>query len=122
MNWKRLESLRSTSGTGVAVITVELKEAIREVDPVWAKVRSKVDDALPDLPPEATEPEFEDSSTKASALIVGLTWTLDSEPNYTILGRLAEGLEEQLRAIPGTEAVRAVWGTRRRNSGGYFRR
>jgi len=102
---EEIESLRSTSGTGVAVITVELKEAIREVDPVWAKVRSKVDDALPDLPPEATEPEFEDSSTKASALIVGLTWTLDSEPNYTILGRLAEGLEEQLRAIPGTEAV-----------------
>jgi multidrug efflux pump subunit AcrB len=57
------------------------------------------------LPPDATEPEYQDSSTKASALIVGLTWMLDSEPNYTILGRLAETLEDQLRAIPSTDKV-----------------
>ena len=100
-----VESIESTSSTGVSVISVELKEAIHNVDPVWAKVRSKVDDAVPDLPLDATEPEYEDSSTEASALIVGLTWTLDSEPNYTILGRLAEGLEDRIRAIPGTDKV-----------------
>jgi multidrug efflux pump subunit AcrB len=100
-----IESVQSTSSTGVSVISVELKEAIREVDPVWANVRSKVDDAIPELPPEATDPEYQDSSTRASALIVGLTWPLDSAPNYTILGRLAETLEEQLRAIPGTDKV-----------------
>jgi multidrug efflux pump subunit AcrB len=102
---EEIDSITSTSGTGVSVIAVELKEAIRDVDPVWAKVRSKVDDAVPDLPADATEPEYEEGSTKASALIVGLTWTLDGEPNYTILGRLAEGLEDQIRAIPGTEKV-----------------
>lgn len=102
---EEIESLRSTSSTGVSVITVELKEAIQDVDPVWAKVRSKVGDAVPDLPPEATEPEFADSSTKASALIVGLTWTLETPPNYTILGRLAASLEDQIRAIPGTDKV-----------------
>jgi len=102
---EEINSISSTSSTGVSVIAVELKETIREVDPVWAKVRSKVDDAVPDLPADATEPEYEEGSTKASALIVGLTWTLDSEPNYTILGRLAAGLEDQIRAIPGTEKV-----------------
>jgi multidrug efflux pump subunit AcrB len=102
---EEVESLRSTSGSGISVITVELKETIPDVDPVWAKVRSKVDDAVPDLPPEATVPEYADSSTKASALIVGLTWTLDDAPNYAILGRLAATLEDRLRAIPGTETV-----------------
>jgi multidrug efflux pump subunit AcrB len=103
---EEIDSITSTSGTGVSVIAVELKEAIRDVDPVWAKVRSKVDDAVPDLPADATEPEYEEGSTKASALIVGLTWTLGGRaPNYTILGRLAEGLEDQIRAIPGTEKV-----------------
>ncbi|MEO1068647.1 MAG: efflux RND transporter permease subunit, partial [Cyanobacteria bacterium J06638_6] len=41
---EEIEALESTSGTGISVITVELKEAIADVDPVWAKVRSKVDD------------------------------------------------------------------------------
>ncbi|WOD39561.1 efflux RND transporter permease subunit [Nodosilinea sp. E11] len=102
---EEIESLRSTSGSGISVITIELKDTIAEVDSVWAKVRSKVDDAVPELPAEATVPEYADSSTKASALIVGLTWTRDDAPNYAILGRMAAVLEDRLRAIPGTETV-----------------
>ncbi|MEA5452022.1 efflux RND transporter permease subunit [Leptolyngbya sp. CCNP1308] len=102
---EEIESLRSTSGSGISVITVELKDTIPDVDPVWAKVRSKVDDAVPELPAAASVPEYADSSTKASALIVGLTWTRDDAPNYAIMGRLAAALEDRLRAIPGTETV-----------------
>ncbi|MBD0337093.1 MAG: efflux RND transporter permease subunit, partial [Cyanobacteria bacterium Co-bin13] len=102
---QEIESVRSTSSNGISVITVELKENVRDVDPVWAKVRSKMDDAVPELPPEASAPEYEDSTTKASALIVGLTWNLESPPNYTILQRVAQGLEDTIRAIPGTDKV-----------------
>ncbi|MBE9110084.1 efflux RND transporter permease subunit [Nodosilinea sp. LEGE 07298] len=102
---EEIESLRSTSGSGISVITVELKDTIPDVDPVWAKVRSKVDDAVPDLPAAASVPEYADSSTKASALIVGLTWQRNDAPNYAIMGRLAAALEDRLRAIPGTETV-----------------
>ncbi|HIK46666.1 MAG TPA: efflux RND transporter permease subunit, partial [Leptolyngbyaceae cyanobacterium M65_K2018_010] len=102
---EEVESLQSTSSTGISVISVELKETITDVDSVWAKVRSKVDDAVPDLPADASVPEYADSSTKASSLIVGLTWMLDTEPNYAILGRLSASLEDRLRAIPGTDKV-----------------
>ncbi|WP_017301184.1 efflux RND transporter permease subunit [Nodosilinea nodulosa] len=102
---EEIKSLQSTSSSGISVVMVELKEAIADVDPVWAKVRSKVDDAVPDLPAAASVPEYADSSTKASALIVGLTWLRDDAPNYAILGRLAEALEDRLRAIPGTDTV-----------------
>ncbi len=68
-------------------------------------MRSKVDDAVPELPAAASVPEYADSSTKASALIVGLTWTREDEPHYAIMGRLAATLEDRLRAIPGTETV-----------------
>ena len=102
---EEIESLRSTSSSGISVITIELKETIPDVDPVWAKVRSKVDDAVADLPAAASVPEYADSSTKASALIVGLTWMRDDAPNYAIMGRLAAALEDRLRAIPGTETV-----------------
>ncbi|MBE7381917.1 MAG: efflux RND transporter permease subunit [Leptolyngbya sp. SIO1E4] len=102
---EEIDSLESTSGTGISIIWVELKESIRDVDPVWSKVRSKIDDAVPVLPPEASDPEYRESLPTASALIVGLTWELPGEPNYLILGRLAEGLEDTLRSLPGTDKV-----------------
>ena len=102
---EEIEALDSTSATGVSVISVELKEAIRDVEPVWSKVRGKIDDAAADLPAEASDPEYEDSSATASALIVGLTWELPDAPNYTILGRRIQSLEEALRSLPGTDKI-----------------
>lgn len=102
---EEVESIRSASSTGVSVLTIELKEAIRNVEPVWAKVRSQVDDVVPDLPPDASKPEYRDSTTSANALIVGLTWELDAPVNYAILRRVAAGLEDQLRAIPGSDKL-----------------
>ena len=64
-----------------------------------------IDDAIPDLPAEASDPEYREDAPSASALIVGLTWELPGEPNYAILGRLAEGLEDRLRSLPGTNKV-----------------
>ncbi len=102
---EEIEAIDSTSATGVSVISVELKEAIRDVEPVWSKVRGKIDDAVADLPAEASDPEYEDSAATASALIVGLTWELPDAPNYTILGRRIQTLEDQLRSLPGTDKV-----------------
>ncbi|NCJ07417.1 AcrB/AcrD/AcrF family protein [Synechococcales cyanobacterium C] len=102
---EEIDALTSSSGTGISIISVALKESIRNVDPVWARVRSKIDDAVPELPPEASDPEYRDSNVSASALIVGLTWELPGEPNYVILGRLAQSLQERLRSLPGTGKV-----------------
>jgi len=102
---EEVKSLQSTSSAGISVIVVELKDTVRNVDPVWAKVRSKVDDAVPDLPAAASDPAYEDSAPEANALLVGLGWTAEGAPNYAILGRLVAGLEDGLRAIPGTDRV-----------------
>jgi len=102
---EEVDYLESTSGSGISVISIALKESIQNVDPVWARVRSQIDDAVPELPLEASDPEYRDSNVSASALIVGLTWELPGEPNYTIMGRLAEGLTDRLRSLPGTDNV-----------------
>ncbi|MEO1094987.1 MAG: efflux RND transporter permease subunit [Cyanobacteria bacterium J06638_28] len=102
---EEVNALESTSGTGISVIAIEIKESIRDVAPVWSRVRSKIDDAVPALPPEASDPEYRDNPPSANALIVGLTWELPGDPNYLILGRLAEGLEDTLRSLPGTDKV-----------------
>ena len=102
---EEVEHLDSTSSAGTSVIAVTLKDSIRQVDPVWGKVRNRIDDARPRLPREASEPEFRDGDIGASALIAGLTWELPGPANMAILTRLANDLESRLRAIPGTDRV-----------------
>ncbi|MEM8612517.1 MAG: efflux RND transporter permease subunit [Cyanobacteria bacterium P01_H01_bin.105] len=102
---EEVEEIRSSSSPGISVVTVELKETIPDVEPVWAKVRSQIDDVIPELPSEASRPEYEDQEVKASALIVGLTWELNTPVNYSILHRVADDLEAKLRNLPGTDGV-----------------
>ncbi|MEO0348728.1 MAG: efflux RND transporter permease subunit [Cyanobacteria bacterium P01_A01_bin.15] len=102
---EEVNEIRSSSSPGVSVVTVELKDTVSNVEPVWARVRSQIDDVIPELPAEAGRPEYEDQEVRASALILGLTWDLDSPANYSILRRVAEGLEAELRNLPGTDSV-----------------
>ncbi|MEO0455255.1 MAG: efflux RND transporter permease subunit [Cyanobacteria bacterium P01_A01_bin.114] len=102
---EEIDTLSSTSSPGVSVVTVELKDTVANVAPVWSKVRSQLEDATPELPAGASEPEYEDQEVKANALIVGLTWQLEVTPNYAIMRRVAEGLEDQLKNLSGTDSV-----------------
>ena len=102
---KEIKELWSSSRAGVSTITIELRGDIYEVDSIWSRVRGKLEDAAPGLPTAATVPEFEQLDVKAYALIVALQWTQDTSPNYAILRRLTENLEDRLRAIRGTDEV-----------------
>ena len=102
---EEIETLQSTSRKGTSNIVIELFDEVKDVERVWARIRDKVADASPQLPPGATEPEFENLEAKAYALIVALTWEQDNKPNYAILRRRAESLSDRLRALGGTEKV-----------------
>lgn len=102
---EEIDSLESRSQLGISVVTVNLKESVRNVDRVWEQVRSEVDDVIPKLPSGARSPKYEDQKVKANTLIVGLTWETNTAANYAILRRLAEKLEDKLRYLPGTEKV-----------------
>ncbi|NQV10936.1 MAG: efflux RND transporter permease subunit [Cyanobacteria bacterium] len=102
---EEVDHITSTSSSGTSIVSIELKDTLKDVDPVWSKVRGKIDDATPLLPSEASAPEFRDAAISASALIVGLTWERPDPANQVILARQAELLEERLRALPGTDTV-----------------
>ncbi len=102
---EEIDILTSTSRLGISVIQVELKETVANVDAAWSRVRDKASDAIPTLPPAASEPEVEIATISANALIAGVVWDLPGDPNYGLLSRLAESLQEDLRRIPGTKAV-----------------
>lgn len=100
-----VETITSSSRTGISTVIVDLKDSIEEVDPVWAQVRSRLSDLQARLPAEASEPEYRELEAKASSLIVALTWDFDTPTSYAILRRRAEELASQLRSLQGTEAV-----------------
>lgn len=101
---EEIKELRSFSRTGISTITVELRDDVYEVGPVWSRVRDKLADAQVSLP-VGVQSEFDEQNMKAYAYIVSLNWNLNEQPNYAILRRLARDLENVLRAVPGTEDV-----------------
>ncbi len=100
-----IKEIRSNSRAGVSTIAIELRDDVYEVDSVWSRIRDKLDDATPQLPAGALDPEFDQLDVRAYALIVALKWESEGEPSYAVLRRLAEDLEDQLKALGGTEEV-----------------
>jgi multidrug efflux pump len=100
-----LLKVESTSRAGMSTITVELEEEVRNVDEVWGRVRHELRDVQDELPSAATTPALVDLEMRGHAMIVGLTWDQASQPSYAILVRIADDLEDVLRAIPGTASV-----------------
>ena len=100
-----IKEMRSASRAGISTITLELRDDVYEVDSVWSRIRDKIDDAIPSLPSEAMKPDFDEQEVKAYAAIYALTWDKPGPANYAILRRLAERLEDELRAVGGTEKV-----------------
>lgn len=100
-----IKEMRSSSRAGVSTITIELRDDIYEADLIWSRIRDKLSDAAPDLPAGALDPEFDQLDVRAYALIVALKWDQGDSPEYAIMRRLAEDLEDRLKAIPGTEEV-----------------
>ncbi len=72
---------------------------------MWSRLRDRLADVTPFLPDGAQEPELDESATEIDAytLITALTWEREAPVPYAIFRRLAESLEDDFRALPGTK-------------------
>jgi len=100
-----IKELRSLSRPGISSITIELLDAVTRSDAVWSKVRGKIEDSLPLLPPQASRPQFDDLEVRAFARIVSVVWQGTGPPDYSVLRRSAKNLQDQMQSLAGTEAV-----------------
>lgn len=100
-----IDLISSVSRLGLSFITVELKDEIKDIDLYWSQIRDKLNDVSVKLPAGSSEPEFEEGKLKGYSMILALTWEQNDPVNYAILRRQAELLENELRALPGTEEV-----------------
>ena len=100
-----VKTISSDSRVGFSTVQVELVDTVKDAQPIWSKVRDKLDDASAEFPTGVGEAELEEATIKAYTMIPALTWTQDSDPNYAILRRYAEELAVVMRSVDGTEEV-----------------
>ncbi len=98
--------IESQSKAGLSVISIELNESLTDTETVWSKVRDKIADATPFLPPDAYAPEFSNDNADAFTYITAFRWQEDSPPDLLLMGRYATELAKQWRNLAGTEVVK----------------
>ncbi|MEM9217062.1 MAG: efflux RND transporter permease subunit [Cyanobacteria bacterium P01_F01_bin.150] len=99
-----INTIESSSRVGSSTMLLRLKDRVSNHDEVWSRVRDRLTDVTPKLPPESSSPEYIEA-TAANTLIVALTWNLASPVNHAILHRWSEELADALRDLTGTEKV-----------------
>ncbi|MBF2014151.1 MAG: efflux RND transporter permease subunit [Rivularia sp. T60_A2020_040] len=102
---EEITTVSSDSRVGLSTISVELKDAVTDAEPIWTRVRDRLADATVQFPPGVLSPDLERAETRAYPVIASLVWQGESEPNYAILRRFAEELDVQIRGVDGTEKV-----------------
>ena len=101
-NLHEVEEIRSVSSIGSSVVNVDVgyehSRSRAELDAVWTKLRDRVDDARPRLPPGASAPVVNDDFSD----VYGLLYLVTGE-GYTPreLHEYAKTLRTELLAVPG---------------------
>jgi multidrug efflux pump subunit AcrB len=101
-----VDVISSASSTGISIVSVELGVTVPDdrIEEVWAEIRDDLAELSSTLPADALEPEFETGGGSAYAAIIAIS-TKQSETSPTIAARYARDLAQELRNIPGTDAV-----------------
>ncbi|MHC4958942.1 MAG: efflux RND transporter permease subunit [Planctomycetota bacterium] len=96
--------IKSSSRSGISIVSVELNDEVMDTDDVWSRIRDKLDDAEVNFPSGALEPEFEAFTIDAYTLIAAVVWDDGDTPvSHAVLRRVAERLQDALRGVPGTK-------------------
>lgn len=103
---KGVKEVRSYSLSGFSSISVELREEIKDVEPIWSRVRDEISEASKTLPEASLKPQFTKAEMRAFAVMVSLDWNdPNGQPDLAILRRLGEDLEAVIRSVNGTDVV-----------------
>ncbi len=102
---EEIRIIRSASRDEFSTITMELEDHVSDVDTVWSRVRDKLNDVEPLLPPGAAQPQFIDLKFTAYAALFSLCWNDPAVSNSAVLQRYAELLEQRMRNLSGTDDV-----------------
>ena len=67
-----VKTINSENRTGFSLVTISLKEDVNELQPVWDRIRRKINDTKGDLPDGIIGPTFNDELGDVFAILLGL--------------------------------------------------
>ncbi len=88
--------------TGVSIIMVQLKAEHRELQPIWDKLRRKVDKVRPDLPDGVIGPTVNDEFGDVFGIVAALT---GDGYSYAELKLIADEIRDELLLLPDVAKV-----------------
>ncbi|MEM7508113.1 MAG: efflux RND transporter permease subunit [Pseudomonadota bacterium] len=102
-----IDTISSTSRTGVSSVKIELSQFITktQIEQAWAEIRDALSDAAREFPASVPEPEFDNDRVGAFTAIASITAIAGRDVPPGIMGRLAEDLQQRLRQVPTTKLV-----------------
>lgn len=96
-NIRDLDTMTSTSAESVSLITLEFDPAV-DIEEALQRIRTEVDKAKPNLPPDAEDPEvMEINASDWPILVANIAGDMDP----VRLKNLAEDLQDDIENIPG---------------------
>lgn len=104
-----VKRIYSFSREGSSVVRIEFL-ADTDLDTALQKVRDKVDQARPDLPEDASEPNVQEVNLSELPIMFV---TLTGDVGMSVLTEFAEELEDVLEALPGVLDTRVIGGVKR---------
>lgn len=102
-----IKHVETTSRPGVSVVAIELQDRIENNQPVFARIRDKIEEAERLLPPGALKPFFDDERGATTfTVLVALSAEEGVQLSLPVISRLGRELSDRLRDIAGTDLVR----------------
>lgn len=97
-----LDFVKSTSRTGVSIITVSIQESYTNMRPVWDNLRRKIENAAKDMPDGVIGPEVNDEFGDVFGIVVTLT---GPEFSYAELKDIADQARDEFLRVPEVAKV-----------------
>ena len=94
----------SVSREGLVVVTVELREWVKDKDGFWSRLRLSLSQLkLSQLPAETIGPVVDSDFGESVALLIGVT---SPQRSYADLRRSLERIEDAIRTVPGAGRIK----------------
>jgi multidrug efflux pump subunit AcrB len=100
-----LESVESTSKTGISIIIINIQEKYGDMRPIWDALRRKIEREAPNLPPGAQNPIVNDEFGDVFGIVLALTGDGFS---YSQLKEVAEATRDEFLRLPDIAEVQIL--------------
>ncbi|TMP31556.1 AcrB/AcrD/AcrF family protein [Pseudoalteromonas rubra] len=97
-----LDFVKSTSKTGVSIVSVNIKESYKAMRPIWDNLRRKIETVENHLPSDAQKPIVNDEFGDVFGVVIGLT---AEGYSYREMEEVAEQVRDELLRLPEAAKV-----------------